>query len=370
MKHRTWAEVDLDALRENWRIYRKLVSPRDVMAVVKADAYGHGAVPVARALWEEGARSFAVAAPEEGRALREAGIGGEILILGYTAPEDAAELFALDLTQTVVDAAHGEALARTGVRLKCHAAIDTGMRRIGLDAGDPAACEKTVRAMAEKLNVTGLFTHLCTADTDDPDAVAFTRRQIALFEAVAGRLTDLSLTAHCLNSAGGLRHGTALPGPVRLGIVLYGCKPDPSNVLPAGVRPVLSWYSSVAMVKEIFPGDTVGYGRAFRAERPMRLATVTAGYADGVSRLLSDRGSVLIRGKRAPIVGRVCMDQLMADVTKIPDAAPGDTVTLIGRDGTEEIRAEDVAALTGTIGYEVLCDISPRTRRVYRKEKT
>ena len=369
MEYRTWAEVDLAALRENWRIYGALVSPREVMAVIKADAYGHGAVPVARALWEEGARSFAVAALEEGRALREAGIGGEILILGYTAPSDAAELSALDLTQTVVDAANGEALAQTGVRVKCHVAIDTGMRRIGLCAGDPAACEKTVRRLSEKLNVTGLFTHLCTADTAEPEAVAFTRRQIASFEAVAGRLTDLSLKTHCLNSAGGLWHETALPGPVRLGIVLYGCKPDPANVLPAGIRPVLSWRSRVSMVKEVAPGDTVGYGRTFRAGRPMRLATVTAGYADGVSRLLSGRGAVLIRGRRAPIVGRICMDQLMADVTAIPETAAGDTVTLIGRDGEETVAAEDVAALTGTICYEVLCDISPRTKRVYRKEK-
>lgn len=365
MIRRTWAEVDLAVLQQNYRVYRGLVAPRPIMAVVKANAYGHGAVPVARALWEAGVRSFAVAALSEGIELREAGVEGEILILGYTPPEDAGDLLRYRLTQTVISAAHGEALAATGLAVPCHVAIDTGMSRIGLLGDDPDACEKKVRSLAKRLPVTGIFTHLCVADTNYEGDEDFTRLQIARFEAVADRLADLHLTAHCLNSAGGLRYDTKIPGPVRLGITLYGYPPDPSNALPEGIRPAISLKSTVSMVKTLRPGDSVSYGRLFRAEKPLRLATVTAGYADGVPRLLSNNGEVLIRGKRAPIVGVICMDQLHADVSGIPDVAMGDTVTLIGRDGGEEISADDVAARAHTISYEILCSITDRAERTY-----
>ena len=365
MRYRTWAEVDLSALRKNYEIYRDAVSPRPVMAVVKADAYGHGAVPVARALSRLGVRSFAVAALSEAVALREAGVAGEILILGYTPPEQAGELARYGVTQAVVSAAHGEALAQTGVPVSCHVAVDTGMRRIGLDGDDPDGCAAAVRALAARLPVTGIFTHLCASDTPDGDSVAFTKGQIARFEAVADRLSDLGLTAHVLNSAGGLFYKTRLPGPVRLGIVLYGQKPDPGNTLPAGIRPVLSLKSTVSLVKELKAGDSVGYGRTYTAAAPLRLATVSAGYADGVPRLLSNNGEVLIRGRRAPIVGRVCMDQTTVDVTAVPGAAPGDPVTFIGRDGDEEIGAEEVAARSFTISYEILSSIPRRVERVY-----
>ena len=363
MKRRTWAEVDLSVLKQNYRIYRDRVAPRPVMAVVKADAYGHGAVPVARALWEEGARSFAVASLSEGIELREASLEGEILILGYTSPADAGDLVRYGLTQAVVSREHGEYLAATGLPVCCHVAVDTGMRRIGLPGDDPEECEKTVRDLAQRLPVTGLFTHLCVADVDGEED--FTRLQIARFEAVANRLSDLRLVAHCLNSAGGLRYGTKLPGPARLGITLYGYPPDPANALPAGIRPAMSVKSTVSLVKDLSPGDNVGYGRTFTAEAPLRLATVSAGYADGVPRLLSNRGEVLIRGRRAPIVGRVCMDQITVDVTAIPGVRAGDTVTLIGRDDDETISADDVAKLSGTISYEILCSFPDRVERVY-----
>ncbi|MBP5288308.1 MAG: alanine racemase [Clostridia bacterium] len=365
MMRRTWAEVDLSALRRNYRVYRDLVAPRPVMAVIKADAYGHGAVPVARALREEGVCLFAVASLSEGIQLRKAGIEGEILILGHTPAELAPELTGYDLIQTVVDQAHGEALAAAGLPVRCHVAVDTGMGRIGLRADDPDACEETIRFLAGRLSLEGIFTHLSEADSDGADARAFTRRQIALFEAVAARVGDLRLVAHCLNSAGGMYHQTNLPGPVRLGITLYGQKPDASNILPAGIHPVLSLKSTVSMVKRILPGDSVGYGRTFIAEAPMRLATVSAGYADGVHRLLSNNGAVLIRGKRAPIVGRVCMDQITVDVTGIPEVNPGDIVTLIGRDGGEEITADEFAARSNTISYEILCSFPSRVERVY-----
>ena len=365
MKRRTWAGVDLAAIRRNYRVYRDLVAPRPVMAVIKANAYGHGAIPVARALLEEGASRFAVAALSEGIELREAGVEGDILILGYTEPEAAPELVRYRLTQTVVSRSHGEEIAQTGLPVLCHVAIDTGMSRIGLRGDDPAACEEAVRSLGTRLPVTGIFTHLCVADTDSEEAKAFTRWQIALFEAVADRLSDLNLSAHCLNSAGGLYHETKTKGPARLGITLYGQKPDAANVLPAGIRPALSLKSTVSLVKELFPGDSVGYGRTFTAEKPMRLATVCAGYADGVPRLFSNRGEVLIRGRRAPIVGRVCMDQITVDVSGIPDAAAGDIVTFIGRDGAEEITADEFAARADTISYEILCSFPDRVERVY-----
>ena len=356
MLGRSWVDIDLERLRGNYRIYRSLVPPRqEIMAVVKADGYGHGGVRVAATLQSLGCRHFAVASLDEAIELRDAGITGQILILGYTPASAAGELLKYDITQALVSEEHARSFTASGV--KAHFAIDTGMNRIGLDADDPETCAETLRRAAAKFNLTGLFTHLCVADT--PAENDFTARQIEKFKQVAESVRDLKLPyIHCLNSAGGLWH-EPYGDLVRLGIVLYGLKPDRANTLPEGILPVLQWKSVVSMIKTVRPGESIGYGRTFTARETMRVATIPTGYADGLNRKLSNCGSVTIRGKRAPIVGRVCMDQFMADVTNIPEAEFEDEVTLLD----DAYDADDMAADIGTIGYEIVCAIAPRVTR-------
>lgn len=201
---------------------------------------------------------------------------------------------------------------------------------------------------------------------DTPEQNEFTEKQIKLFEEIATRVSDLNLSyCHCMNSAGGLWHNSDVSCFARLGIILYGLKPDYMNTLPDGIEPALSWKSVVSMVKEVKPGDTIGYGRSFIVEHPMRIATVPTGYADGYPRLLSNKGWVLINGCKAPILGRVCMDQMMVDVTAISDVEYESEVVLLGKSGNEVITADDLANLIGTIGYEIVCGISKRVKRIY-----
>lgn len=357
MLKRSWAEVDTDVLRRNYEIYKSRISPElEIMAVVKADAYGHGQMMTSRVLQEAGCRNFAVSNLDEAIRLRLDGILGQVLILGYTPPEAAEDLLKYDITQALLSEEYAELLP-AGV--KAHFAIDTGMNRIGLDADEPAECERIVRKYRGKFDLTGLFTHLCVADV--PSGREFTDGQIAKFRDVVGRVADLKLPfIHCLNSAGGLFHAP-FGNLARLGIVLYGLKPDSGNTLPEGIRPAMSWKSVVSMVKTIRPGETVGYGRTYRAEKDTVVATIPTGYADGFSRALSNKGRVTVRGRIAPLIGRVCMDQITADVTGIPGVRSGDEVTLLGGDYS----ADEMAADIGTIGYEVVCGIGKRVPRVY-----
>ncbi len=365
-ERRCWAEVDLHVIRENYRIYKSLIKPgQEIMAVVKADAYGHGDREVALALSEIGCRHFAVSNIQEAIRLRDVLPDEEILILGYTPPACFDLLIGNDITQAVLSEEYAEKLAAAGSAIKCHFVIDTGMNRIGLDADEPEECERIIRRFAEKLDITGLFTHLCCADSELESDLLFTEGQIAKFRTVAESVQDLSIPEkHCLNTAGGLWHND-FGNLVRLGISLYGLKPDYENTLPHGIRPALSWKSVISMVKEIKQGEYVGYRRTFQANKPMLLATITAGYADGLRRALYKDSYVLIRGQKAPIVGRVCMDQMMADVTHISGIQAGDSVTFIGTDGKEEILADELAQNAGTIGYEVVCGIGKRVDRIY-----
>lgn len=334
------------------------------MAVVKADAYGHGDQVVAKYLSDRGIRHFAVSNIDEAIHIRTAGVEGQILILGYTPIDRAGELIEYDIIQTLLSEEYAKKLAATGFLVKCQFAIDTGMRRIGLNADDPEYCEKVIREYSSRLKLNGLFTHLCVADT--PEQNEFTEKQIRLFEVVAARVSDLNLSCHCMNSAGGLWHSSNSSCFVRLGIILYGLKPDYMNTLPEGIKPALSWKSVVSMVKSVQPGDTIGYGRSFIVDHPMTIATIPTGYADGYPRLLSNKGYVLINGKKALIVGRVCMDQMMVDVTDIPDVKFESEVVLIGESGDEVITADDIANMIGTIGYEIVYGISKRVDRVYQ----
>lgn len=348
----------MDTLANNYRIYQSQLTPsQQIMAVVKADAYGHGDAQVAQKLQELGCRNFAVSNIEEAITLRRADINGQILILGYTPISSAADLVKYDITQALLSEDYAEKLAGQGI--KAQFALDTGMNRIGLDADRSEECERIIRKYADSFDLTGIFTHLCVADT--PAQKAFTDGQINKFKAVVERVNDLKLPfVHCMNSAGGLwcePYGAL----ARLGIILYGLKPDYANTLPEGIRPMLEWKSVISMIKTVHPGETVGYGRTFTAQKDTVVATVSTGYADGYNRLLSNKGKVLIHGKPAPIIGRVCMDQFMVDVTGI-DAAFEDEVVLLG----EGYDADDMAQDIGTIGYEVVCDITKRVTRVYK----
>ena len=370
---RCWVEIDLSQLRENYRIVKEAF-PADtqIMGVVKADAYGHGDVVVAQLLEEFGVRLFAVSNIHEAIGLRQAGIVGEILILGYTPFELAEQLYIYDLTQTLLSEEYAEQLSRaTEHRLKVQFAIDTGMNRIGLHSSDAEACAEAIRKYAKCFDMRGIFTHLCVADGKKKEDIVFTERQMTLFAAVAGKVSDLELSyVHGLNSAGALYHyerakENALGGIVRLGIVFYGLHADRENPLPQGISPALTWKTVVSMVKTVRAGETIGYGRSYTAERDVRVATLPIGYADGYDRGLSNKGYVLIRGRKARVLGRICMDQMMVDVTEIPEVAMGDEVILIGQSGTEKITADDMGAMLDTIGYEIVCDISKRVERLY-----
>lgn len=360
---RSWVEVDLKQIAENYRIYKNNSGGKAVMAVVKADAYGHGDTEVARVLQSEGVKLFAVSNIEEAITLRKVGIHGEILVLGYTPAECINQLLAYDITQTLLDEYYAELLSGKGV--KAQFAIDTGMNRIGLDAEDVDFCERIIRKYKNQYDLTGVFTHLCVSDTETDECKQFTEQQINKFRNVVDRVADLGLPyVHCLNSAGGLYHEPkdCVGEIIRLGIILYGLKPDYHNLLPAGIKPVLSWKSVISMIKEVHPGECIGYGRTFVADREMRVATIPTGYADGYRRELSNKGKVLINGCLAPIVGRICMDQMMVDVTGLRVKCD-DEVILIG----ERYTADDMAHDIGTIGYEVVCGISKRVPRLYNE---
>lgn len=374
MEQRSWIEIDLDQIKQNYLIYKScLRKDAEIMAVIKADAYGHGDAHIARWLSEQQCHLFAVSNIDEAVGLRNAGIKGEILILGYTSPKYAKILAYLELSQAVVSEEYAEALAETGQRIKCQFAIDTGMNRIGLDGDCVESCEQIIRKYVSLLLVEGVFTHLCVADTNIEECRSFTFEQIRKFRAVANRVADLNLPyVHCCNSAGGLFYLNdsddfeGIGGIVRLGIILYGLKPDDTNLLPKGIRPAMTWKTVVSLVKAVSPGESIGYGCTFKAEKKMMIATITTGYADGLNRLLSNRGFVMIDGKRAPIVGRICMDQTLIDVTDIPDIKMGDEVVIMGECGGLTYTADDMARDLGTIGYEVVCNITKRVQRFYK----
>lgn len=374
MERRSWIEIDLDKIKQNYLLFKNSINKRvDIMAVIKADAYGHGDAHIARWLSEQGCHLFAVSNIDEAVGLRNAGIKGEILILGYTSPRYAKTLSYLDLSQTIVSEEYAEALAATGYRVKCQFAIDTGMNRIGLEGDMPFKCAELIRKYIGLLDVEGLFTHLCVADTDTVECHEFTLEQLRKFNEVVNLVGDLRLPfIHCCNSAGGLFYlknnepFSNTGNIVRLGIVLYGLKPDEHNIIPKGIMPAMTWKTVVSMVKEVHAGETIGYGRTFKAERDLIIATITTGYADGLNRRLSNKGFVLINGMKARIVGRICMDQTLVDVTDIPNVNMGTEAVIIGETDGYRYTADDMAADLGTIGYEVICNISKRVQRFYR----
>lgn len=373
VEKRSWIEVDLNQIQRNLQIYKTtLAKDVQIMAVVKADAYGHGDSIVAKMLSENGVNLFAVSNIDEAVGLRNSGIKGEILILGYSSPIYAKAIHYLDLTQAIVSEEYAEALADTGYKIKCQFAVNTGMNRIGIGSHNPQKAASIIRRFTERLNITGIFTHLCVADSETDDDRKYTRSQLERFKAIVDEIEDLNLPyIHCYNSAGGLYHlmddefNKKIGGIVRLGIVLYGLKPDRNNYLPEGIKPAMTWKSVISMVKTLKANESIGYGRTFVTNKEMRIATVTTGYADGYSRRLSNKGYMMIEGMRAPIVGRICMDQTLIDVTDIPEAKMGSKVVIMGKCQDLSYTADDMAADLETIGYEVICDISKRVQRFY-----
>jgi alanine racemase len=370
---RAWAEVSMPQLRKNMSVIRSLNSPdTEIMAVVKADAYGHGYDRVCECLAKEcGIRYFAVSNLDEAIAVRELCPDADILILGYTPPEYAHEISDYNIIQGVVSMDYAKALCQSSPgKVRCHIKVDTGMGRIGLRYDTPAECAAEIKRICgvEGLSVEGIYTHFAVADSDSPDNVAYTDRQENFITDTYDELVKLGIKLphlHFMNSAATCYRNNSRSTLSRAGIIIYGLHPDISLDIPEGLEPVMELKAVISQVKEVPAGECISYGRTFVTDRAMRIATVTIGYADGYSRLLSSRGEILVHGKRCRIVGRVCMDQLMIDVSDVPEAESGDIVTLIGRDGSERITADELASVYGTIGYEVVCGISKRVPRIY-----
>jgi len=362
----TRAEIDLDAVASNVRYFVERAGPRaGVMAVVKANAYGHGAAMVAREALAAGARWLAVATVDEGRQLRAAGIGAPLLVLAPSAPEEARAAVRADLTLAVgdLDGAAAVAAATDEVAV-VHVEVDTGLGRFGVH--HTVAVETIVRIAAlPGLRLDGLYTHFATADEADQ---SFHDRQQAYFAAIVAELAARGIAPpqiHQDNSAGSLVGPGAHATLIRPGIALYGLSPSEEVPAPAALRPVLRLRTRVARVLDLAPGDSVSYGRTFVATRPMRAALVPLGYADGYRRALSGRGQMLLGGRRAPVLGRVCMDQTVIGVPDGVAVAVGDEVVALGAQGDEAIDADELAALAGTIGYEIGTGIGARVPRHY-----
>jgi alanine racemase len=364
-----WITVRLGAIAANvGQIRRRTGAQTAIMAIVKAHAYGHGATPVAKTALAAGARMLGVTCLDEALELREAGITADILMLGYAPGWQASTIVANDIIVTAYDADLLEPLSAAALALgrpaRVHLKVDTGMSRFGpLVAG---LRNLAGRAMdMPGVRVEGVFTHLATADSDDE---AYARDQLARFRAALRMLEEMDCRPHwhhAANSAAILRLPESHFNLVRPGAALYGLDPSVATPCPPAFQPALSLQCLVAQVKTVPTGTAVSYGATWVAERPTRLAVLQAGYADGIRRTPKAWGSALIRGRRVPLVGAICMDLCMADVTEVPGVEAGDVAVMLGRQGDEEITVGEMACRLGTIGYEVLCGLASRVPRVY-----
>ena len=371
-KIRTWAEVDLNALAHNYRALRALTPEGcKFLGLVKANAYGHGAVPVAKKLEELGCDMLAVACVAEAAQLRQAGITLPILCLGYTPVEETEALLRYHVTQTVGDLDTGRALSeaaqRAGGVLDIHVKLDTGMGRIGflwqLDGDNgPVADDIAALCALPGLRAGGMFTHFSDADGSEEYTMLQFTRFLELLDRLKAGGAEFPIR-HCAASAATLKYPCTYLDMVRPGIALYGHYPDPSceGLDGPGLEPLMTLKARIMTVKEVPSGTSVSYGRTCILDRPTRLATVSIGYGDGLPRRCSNGLKVWLKGGYAPVVGRICMDICMVDVTGLPDAAPGDEVEIYG----PHAPVEDAAALAGTIQYELLCALSPRVPRIY-----
>lgn len=362
---RSWIELNIENLKHNVRILREAIPPAcELMAVVKADAYGHGACATAAVLNQMEITAFAVATVEEGIQLRKHGIRGEILILGYTDVKRVQDLQKYDLTQTLLDFAYAQALNSRNAAVKTHIKIDTGMHRLGISSEEISAVRKVFEM--KNLKICGIYTHLCCADSRLPEDIAFTRRQIDSFYRLTDALKNSGIQLpklHIQSSYGFLNYPDLVCDYVRVGIALYGVSSVPDNeaVLQPALRPVLALKSRVVLIRFIGKGDSVGYGRTFVAGRDSRIAVIPVGYGDGFPGSLSGKNvSVLINRKSVPVVGRICMDQLTVDITDAENVKVGDVVTLIGTEAEQNVAAPVVAQRADSISNELLCRLGTR----------
>ncbi len=361
----TWAVIDTDAIRNNVRFIKNHTST-DVMAIVKANAYGHGAVPAALAALEGGASWCGVARYSEVLELRQAGINCPILLLGYTPKAHLEEMIKQNASFTVWELGQlsllADAAAAVGIAAKIHINVDTGMSRIGVQVEEALGLAR-IAGDTPGIELEGLYSHFARADERDPASADL---QWERFQSVMVSLKAEGLLppiVHHANSAASLTRKETALSLVRFGIAMYGLHPSPECPLPNDIRPALSWKSILSQVKVLPPGRGVSYGHEYVTAGHERIGTIPVGYADGFRRLAGNQ--VLVGGKKAPIIGRVTMDQVMVQLDGVPEAKAGDEVVLIGAQGKEKITAEDVAAIWGTINYEVTCAIGPRVPRLY-----
>ena len=367
----TWAEISLPSLRYNFRRLERHVAPQAaLMAVLKANAYGHGAVECARALHEEGAQWFGVALVEEGVELRLAGISQKIFCLGGLSSGQGAQIVDMELTPAVFrwdQAVELDDLARErGKIVPVHIKVDTGIGRLGVSVSDAANFAASVARLGN-LRVEGLLSHFATADDADS---TYAELQIKRFNEALSAISNVGIVPtwlHLANSAGLHAHPSSHGNLVRAGASLYGLEEDvfARDPAPLGLKPVLSLHSRITFLKEVPSGTSLGYGRSFTTSRTSRIATLPLGYADGLRRAHSNRRSVIVRGRFAPVVGRVSMDLTLVDVTEVPGVSLGDEVILIGESDGLSIRAEELAREIDTISYEIVCGVSSRVPRVY-----
>lgn len=363
----TCLRVDLDTIAHNTRVLKaRMGEGVRLLAVVKANAYGHGLIETAKTVLLNGAEWLAVAIPEEGVRLREAGISAPVLVLGNVTPAGAALSVRAGLTQTVCDVYGVQLLEKaceeTGSTVDAHLKLDTGMNRIGARTEGEVLDALAALKSAARVHLTGTYTHF--ADADDADE-SFSHEQFERFERLSALLPK-GLLRHAAASDASLRFPWARLDMVREGIALYGCAQGYEDL---DLRPAMQMETRVTFVKQIEAGETVGYGRSFKAERPMKIATIAVGYGDGYPRACSGRASVLLHGKLCPQIGRVCMDQMMADVSAVPDVRPGDTAVLMGKQGDLCITAGMLAEWAGTISYEILLSPSTRVPVLYDGDK-
>lgn len=367
---RVQARVNLDAIYENLQKTReKLNKETKLMAIIKADGYGHGAVPIAWTV-DELVDAYGVAITEEAIELRKAGVTKPILILGYTSKEDFTYILQYDITQTVYSYKMAETLSeislKAGKKAKVHIKLDTGMSRIGFkDNEESITLIQKINAL-EGLEITGMFTHFACADMSDKTSA---KRQYERYLAFAEKLKDVGIDPaikHVSNSAAIIDLPDTYLNMVRSGISTYGLYPSEEVHKPSlELKPAMELLSKVVFVKDVEPGTGIGYGSTYIAKEKIKVATIPVGYADGYPRALSNKGYVLIHGKKAPILGRICMDQFMVDVTHIPETKEEDEVTLIGKNGDLRITVEELANMAYSFNYEFVCDISKRVPRVY-----
>lgn len=373
--YRAWVEINLDHIEHNVKeIAKRVGKMTEIMAVVKADAYGHGVFETVPTLLESGASRLAVSMLDEAIQLREIGIKVPILVLSYTEPVRAEEIIEHGITQTVFSHDLAQALSKAAVKLgkqaRIHIKIDTGMTRVGFTTGYSAVKDVVEISKLPGIIIEGLFSHFASADEAERE---YTLLQYERFESILQELNRIGIlipVKHIGNSGAILQYPTLDLDMVRPGIILYGLYPsDEVDKKVLDLKPAMSFKARVVMVKDVEPGVPVSYGRTHITKRKSRVATIPIGYADGYSRLLSNRGRVLIHGEYAPVIGRICMDQCMVDVTDIPgEVKTGDEAVIFGVQGNREITVDELAALYQTINYEVVCLIGKRVPRVYLKD--